>query len=99
MLVLAAAAALVAAVTYNVTQDFKHSVHETKQQLRTLSAARPTTRPAGTVYAEGDRLFAACGDGRALPIVSLEVEGNSLDAAAFRKLLGDEAFASEPGRS
>ena len=39
MLVLAAAAALVAAVTYNVTQDFKHSVHETKQQLRTLSAA------------------------------------------------------------
>lgn len=42
MLVLAAAAALVAAVTYNVTQDFQHSVHETKQQLRTLSAAMVT---------------------------------------------------------
>ncbi|MBL8532736.1 MAG: formyltransferase [Betaproteobacteria bacterium] len=67
--------------------------------LRTLSASRPTARPAGTIYAEGDRLFAACGDGRALPILSLEVDGNSLDAAAFRKLLGDEALASEPGRS
>lgn len=42
LLVLAAAAALAAAVTYNVTQDFQHSVHETKQQLRTLSAAMVT---------------------------------------------------------
>ena len=39
MLVLAAAAALGAAVVYNITQDFQHSVDETKQQLRTLSAA------------------------------------------------------------
>ncbi|MBM4780853.1 MAG: PAS domain S-box protein [Archangiaceae bacterium] len=42
MLVLAAAAALAAAVTYNVTQDFQHSVHEAKQQLRTLAAAMVT---------------------------------------------------------
>ncbi|MER2564710.1 MAG: ATP-binding protein [Myxococcaceae bacterium] len=39
VLVLAAAAALGAAVIYNITQDFQHSVDETKQQLRTLSAA------------------------------------------------------------
>lgn len=39
MLVLAAAAALGGAVTYNVTQDFRHSVHETQQRLRTLAGS------------------------------------------------------------
>ncbi len=39
VLVLAAAAALSGAAIFNVAQDFQHSVHEAKQQLRTLAAS------------------------------------------------------------
>lgn len=43
--------------------------------LRTLHRSLPTTEPPGTVYRDGDRLLAACGDGRALPVLHLEIAG------------------------
>ncbi len=51
--------------------------------LRTLPASLPTAEPPGTFYREGDRLLAACGDGRALPVLDLEIAGRRLSTADF----------------
>jgi methionyl-tRNA formyltransferase len=49
--------------------------------LRTLHASLPTAEAPGTFYRDGDRLLAACGDGRALPVLDLEIAGQHVDLA------------------
>jgi methionyl-tRNA formyltransferase len=66
--------------------------------LRTLSRSEPTQRPPGTLWAADGRLRAACGDGRALPVLELEVDGVRADAAAFLNLFGGEVLAAPPPR-
>jgi methionyl-tRNA formyltransferase len=66
--------------------------------LRTLSRSEPTQRPAGTLWAADGSLRAACGDGRALPVLELEVDGVRADAAAFVNLFGGEVLAVPPAR-
>ncbi|MFO1319977.1 MAG: formyltransferase [Burkholderiales bacterium] len=56
--------------------------------LRSSSRCVATGAPAGTLYLDGDRLFGACGDGRAVPLLHVEVDDVRLDAADFRKLPG-----------
>lgn len=56
--------------------------------LKSGSAFIATDAPPGTVYLHGDRLYGACGDGRALPLHHLEVAGARLTPADFRKLPG-----------
>ncbi|MBI1395007.1 MAG: formyltransferase [Betaproteobacteria bacterium] len=62
--------------------------------LRSTCLSRETAQPPGTFYTQSDFLMAACGDGRALPVLSLEVDGAPVDTAAFRERFGHEARAS-----
>ncbi len=51
--------------------------------LRTTYHFAPTREPAGTLFVAGDRLYGACGDGRAVPILEIEIAGSPFDARAF----------------
>lgn len=62
--------------------------------LRTLHRTRDTRRAPGTLFLEDGRLFAACGDARALPVLELEIAGEPVDALAFQQRFGTEAAAS-----
>lgn len=66
--------------------------------LRTLSRSEPTQRAPGTLWATDGALRAACGDGRALPLLELEVDGVRADAVAFINLFGGEVLAAPPAR-
>ena len=61
--------------------------------LRTLSCSQPTDRPPGTFHLREGRIHAACGDGRALPVLHLEHAGRDLGPDAFSQLTGGEAQA------
>ena len=62
--------------------------------LRTTHRAAPTREAAGTLFVDGGRLFGACGDGRALPILDLEVGGAPVDASAFSQRHGQRLRAA-----
>lgn len=51
--------------------------------LRTTWQPVSTTLAPGTVYVQAGRMLGACGDGLALPILALEVDGLPLTAATF----------------
>jgi len=56
--------------------------------LRTSHRAIPTTEKPGTLFVAGEILFAACGDGNALPVFELEIAGERLDARTFSQRHG-----------
>jgi methionyl-tRNA formyltransferase len=62
--------------------------------LRTTWRSVPTQRPPGTFYVADAGILVACGDGRALRVLELEVDGARVDAAAFRARLGAEVHAT-----
>lgn len=62
--------------------------------LRTLSGSKPTTHAPGTFFTRQDTLLAACGDGRALPVLALEIDGAPVDAPAFQTLFGGTVAAT-----
>jgi methionyl-tRNA formyltransferase len=62
--------------------------------LRTTHRAVSTREPAGTLFVDGGRLFGACGDGKALPILDLEVAGTRIDAFAFSQRHGPRLRAA-----
>ncbi len=51
--------------------------------LRTTWQPVPTTAVPGTVYLHAGRMLGACGDGVAVPILELEVDGLPVTAATF----------------
>lgn len=51
--------------------------------LRTTWQPIPTTLAPGTVYVQAGRMLGACGDGIAVPIIELEVDGLPVTAATF----------------
>ncbi len=53
--------------------------------LRTTWQPVPTTLAPGTVYAQAGRMLAACGDGLAVPIIELEVDGQPVTAATLHR--------------
>jgi len=67
-------------------------------QLKEMRLANATVQPPGSLYAEGKRLFAACGDGLAVELPRVQQEGKAaVSAEAFlngAKLLPGERFAS-----
>jgi methionyl-tRNA formyltransferase len=67
---------------------------ESARVLRTTHRAVTTREPAGTLFVDGGRLFGACGDGRALPILDLEVAGARVDASAFSQRHGQRLRAA-----
>jgi len=62
--------------------------------LRTRHRSRPCDAPPGTVFEEDGRLWAACGDAAALPVLSLEVEDHPVDSATFLRRFGPRAVAT-----
>jgi methionyl-tRNA formyltransferase len=62
--------------------------------LRTTWRSVPTRRPPGTLYVEDGRMLAACGDGRALRVLELEVDGTRMDAATLGTRPGAELRAT-----
>jgi methionyl-tRNA formyltransferase len=61
---------------------------EPARLLRTSYRSIPTAEAPGTLFVSGDRIFAACGDGHALPVFELEVAGARLDARTFSQRHG-----------
>jgi methionyl-tRNA formyltransferase len=51
--------------------------------LRTTWQPVPTTLAPGTLYVQAGRMLGACGDGLALPILELEVDGRPVTAATL----------------
>lgn len=51
--------------------------------LRTTWQPVPTNAAPGTVYVDAGRMLGACGDGLAVPILELEVDGLPVNAATF----------------
>jgi methionyl-tRNA formyltransferase len=51
--------------------------------LRTHHASLPTGEAPGTFMRDGARLLAACGDGRALPVLELEIAGSRIAPDRF----------------
>lgn len=47
----------------------------------------PLSRPV--LYFEGERCYAACGDGRALRIVAMEIDGKPIDTERLRSIFGN----------
>lgn len=66
----------------------------TARVLRTSSRTTPTTEMPGTFFVAGERLLAACGDGRALPVFELEWAGERLDATTFSQRHGGRLRAA-----
>ena len=62
--------------------------------LRTTHRTVTTRESAGTLFVDGGRLFGACGDGKALPILDLEVAGARVDASAFSQRHGPRLRAA-----
>ena len=63
----------------------------TLRVLKTLVESRRSPRSAAPgLYAEGGRLYADCGDGRALRLIALEFDGNPLDAAGLVDRFGPD---------
>ena len=67
---------------------------EDARVLRTTHRTVPTSEPAGTLFVDDGRLFGACGDGKALPILDLEVSGAHVDASAFWRRYGPQRHAA-----
>jgi methionyl-tRNA formyltransferase len=62
--------------------------------LRTSHLAIPTNEKPGTLFVSGEDLFAACGDGSALPVFELEIAGERLDARTFSQRHGGRLRAA-----
>jgi methionyl-tRNA formyltransferase len=56
--------------------------------LRTSHRTIPTSELPGTLFVAGDRLLAACGDGKALPVLELEIAGELVDPRTFSQRHG-----------
>lgn len=62
--------------------------------LRTSHRSIPTNEKPGTLFVAGENLFAACGDGNALPVFELEIAGERLDARTFSQRHGGRLRAA-----
>ena len=71
-------------------------MHErrTVRLLRTSHRTTPTNEKPGTLFVAGENLFAACGDGNALPVFELEIAGERLDARTFSQRHGGRLRAA-----
>lgn len=56
---------------------------EPARVLRTSHRTISTTEMPGTLFVDGDRILAACGNSQALPVIELEIAGERLDSRTF----------------
>ncbi|MCW5964587.1 MAG: hypothetical protein KIT83_11160, partial [Bryobacterales bacterium] len=72
----------------------------TRFQLKEMRLGEECEIPPGTVFAQNRRLFAACGDGRAVELIRVQQEGKgAVSAEAFLngvKLQPGERFTETP---
>lgn len=61
--------------------------------LREPERAAPVNRPA--LYCEGERCYAACGDGQVLRIVEMEFDGKPVDAEQLESIFGSAPIPLE----
>lgn len=84
---------LIRAVAPPYPGAFSTAAGQQLKVLRSHYAAETARHPRPSLYAEGGRCYADCGDGKRIEILQLELVGRTLDAAQFVQHHGSTALA------